>query len=243
MHASVESPPPLVSIVTVVFQARQDLPSLIDSVLRLKDEKTEFIVIDGGSDDGTRELLMQHDSVIDYWLSEPDKGIYDAMNKGVAAARGTFIFHLNAGDKLLTMPTRELEAAASKPIDAVAFRVSWNGEVEFRPRYGFALRLENTLHHQGTFFRRVGFPVYNERYRIFGDFDVNQRLALRGARVEIIDQVVAQHSGGGVSNVGSRTKHSEFFQVIAKNYGWFYLAPAWLLSKWHGLVARLPRSL
>jgi glycosyltransferase involved in cell wall biosynthesis len=82
---------PLLSIITVVFRARRDLPDLIDSVLRVKDETTEFIVIDGGSDDGTRELLCQYGSAIDYWVSEPDKGIYDAMNKGIAAAQGTFM--------------------------------------------------------------------------------------------------------------------------------------------------------
>jgi glycosyltransferase involved in cell wall biosynthesis len=234
--------PPLLSIITVVFRAKQDLPDLIESVSCLKDENTEFVVIDGGSDDGTPELLSQYGSVIDYWVSEPDKGIYDAMNKGIAAAQGTFIFHLNAGDKLLHIPTRELEAAAKQGIDAAAFRVSIDGKEEFRPARGFGLRLNNTLHHQGTFYRREGFPGYDIRYSVFADFDVNQRLALRGSRIEVFDQVVALHTTGGISDVNSRSNACEFFQVIVKNFGHTYFPVAWFLCKWRGLVAKLKRK-
>jgi glycosyltransferase involved in cell wall biosynthesis len=232
---------PLVSIITVVFRACQELPPLIESVSRLKTDRVEFLVIDGGSKDGTCELLSQYDSVIDYWVSEPDRGIYDAMNKGIAAARGTFLFHLNAGDRLLDIPIRELEAAASRGADVVAFRVSIDGVREFRPARGPVLRLKNTLHHQGTFYRREGFPVYDVRYRVFADFDANQRLARRGARVEIFDQVVATHMGGGLSDLHSRANVAEFFHVIRKNYGWTHLPPAWLICKLLGLKTRMAR--
>jgi glycosyltransferase involved in cell wall biosynthesis len=230
---------PLLSIITVVFQARDDLPGLIESVARLKNETVEFIVIDGGSKDGTCELLSQYDPVIDYWISEPDKGVYDAMNKGIAVAQGTFLFHLNAGDRLLHIPFRELEAAASNRTDVVAFRVSIDGKQEFRPGRGIALRLKNTLHHQGTFYKRERFPLYEVSYRVFADFDANQRLARSGARVEIFDQVVASHQGGGLSDVHTKANVREFFQVIRRNYGWSHLPPAWLICKWRGMKTRL----
>jgi glycosyltransferase involved in cell wall biosynthesis len=230
---------PLVSIITVVFRARQDLPGLLDSIIRLKDDSVELIVVDGGSDDGTCELLREYDSQIDYWLSEPDGGIYDAMNKGVAAARGTFLLHLNAGDRLVSIPRQELEEAALKNIEVVAFRVSIDGQFEFEPSRGIALRLNNTLHHQGTFFRRETFPAYDPKYKVFGDFDVNQRLAIRGAKMEVFDQVVALHTRGGISAISDPVIDSEFFGVIEKNYGRHYLPVAWFLCKWRGLKARL----
>jgi glycosyltransferase involved in cell wall biosynthesis len=230
---------PLVSIITVVFRAQQDLRDLIESVARLKQDNIEFIVIDGGSNDGTLELLQRYDSAIDYWVSEPDKGIYDAMNKGIAAARGTFLFHLNAGDRLLHIPVQELEAAASNSIDIVAFRVLIDAKYEFRPGRGVSLRLKNTLHHQGTFYKREGFPVYEINYRVFADFDANQRLVRRGAKVEIFDQVVATHMGGGLSDLHTKANVAEFFQVIKRNYGWTHLPPAWLICKWRGLRTRL----
>jgi len=229
---------PLVSIITVVFRARQDLPALIESVARLKTDNIEFIVIDGGSEDGTCELLSQYDSMIDYWVSEPDRGIYDAMNKGIAAAQGTFLFHLNAGDSLLHIPIRELEAAALNGTDVVAFRVSIDGNKEFRPSRGVGLRLKNTLHHQGTFYKREGFPAYNVNYRVFADFDANQRLARNGARIEIFDQIVSRHMGGGLSDLHTEANVSEFFRVIEGNYGWTHLLPAWLICKWRGLKTR-----
>ena len=232
---------PLVSIITVVFRACDELPDLIESVVRLKTDQVEFIVIDGGSKDGTCELLNEYDSLIDYWVSEPDRGVYDAMNKGIASARGAFLFHLNAGDRLLHIPVRELEAAAARGTDIVAFGVSIDGRREFRPSRGPLLRLKNTLHHQGTFYKREGFPVYDVSYKVFADFDANQRLARRGARIEIFDKIVAMHMGGGLSDIHSKANVSEFFHVIRQNYGWTYLPPAWLICKWQGLRTRLAR--
>ena len=241
-HLQKRSPSnPVVSIITVVFRARRDLRCLIENVLRLKNEQVEFIVIDGGSEDGTSELLCEYGPNIDYWVSEPDHGIYDAMNKGIAASRGTWILHLNAGDQLLSIPITDLEAATTSAIDVAAFRVLIDGSREFRPSYGIGLRFNNTLHHQGTFYRKEMLPTYDTGYKIFADFDVNQRLALRGARVKIFDKAVSIHMTDGVSNVSTRAAVSEFFDVIAKNYGWSYLAIAWLLCKWRGLESRLDR--
>jgi glycosyltransferase involved in cell wall biosynthesis len=233
---------PLVSIITVVFRARQDLPALLDSILRLKDDGIELIVVDGCSADGTCELLSGYGEQIDYWISEPDRGIYDAMNKGIAVARGKFLLHLNAGDRLLCIPRHQLEEAASRNVEVAAFRVSIDGHYEFEPSCGLGLRLKNTLHHQGTFFRRENFPDYYPKYRVFGDFDVNQRLALRGSKMEVFDEVVALHMTGGVSTVPDPAIDSEFFGVIAKNYGRPYLPLAWFLCKWRGFKARLGLS-
>ena len=78
---------PLVSIVIVVFRDCDEVAKIVGSILPFKTEELEIVVIDGGSKDGTVELLESFGKSIDYWLSEPDSGIYDAMNKGVRAAR------------------------------------------------------------------------------------------------------------------------------------------------------------
>lgn len=230
---------PLISIITVVYRAHDDLPFLLQSVFRLKNEQIELIVVDGGSKDGTVDLLRQHDSKIDYWISEADRGIYDAMNKGIAAARGTFLLHLNAGDRLLQAPLEELEAASAQNIDIAAFRVSIDGKYEFRPSSGIALMFDNTLHHQGTFFRREIFPMYDIKYKIFADFDVNQRMLLSNARIAVFNRVVALHLTGGVSGRPTDAAVSEFLGIIAKNYGWKCLAIARLMGKWRGFKWRL----
>ena len=226
---------PLVSIVVVVYQAVSDLRVVVDSILRHKDDDVELIIIDGGSKDGTVEYLQAYDGHIGYWISEPDLGIYDAMNKAIAKAKGMYLLHLNAGDQLLRIPKQELLQAKEEGIDVAAFRVSIDGRQEFRPSNGLSLRFSNTLHHQGTFFRRDTFPRYDLRYRIFADFDVNQKLALRGARIKLYSTVVASHANDGVSNRASKAVDAEFFGVIRENYGLWPLTFAWIVRKWSGL--------
>ncbi len=89
---------PKVSIVTVVYNDAKGLEKTIKSVINQTYKNVEFIIIDGGSTDGTVEIIKKYEDYIDYWVSEEDKGIYDAMNKGIKAATGTWINFMNAGD-------------------------------------------------------------------------------------------------------------------------------------------------
>jgi glycosyltransferase involved in cell wall biosynthesis len=228
---------PLVSIIIVVFQDCKELGLVLETVLPKKSRNVEIIVIDGGSYDGSAELLRQYDSEIDYWVSEPDDGLYDAMNKGIAAARGRFIYHINAGDRLLCLPMDELLDADADGVDIASFAVSVDGKGRFLPSAGSRLRINNTLHHQGTFYRRSKFPGYNLKYRIFADFDAHQRMARQGARVRLSDTVVALHTNGGVSHQRASTK--ELYRVVASNYGMAYVPLTWLDGKWKGLKRRL----
>ena len=114
---------PLVSIVIVLFRDREECVRLLDNIFAFDPRQFELIVIDGGSDDGTVEVLREWDDKIDYWLSEPDSGIYDAMNKGIAAAHGEYIFHLNAGDTLKSIPSETLAACLKDEVDVASFAV------------------------------------------------------------------------------------------------------------------------
>lgn len=89
---------PLISIITIVRNADRELENTIQSVLSLNYPNIEFIIIDGGSEDGTVNVIKAHTEQIAYWISEPDKGIYDAMNKGLAKATGEWVSFMNAGD-------------------------------------------------------------------------------------------------------------------------------------------------
>lgn len=89
---------PLVTIITVVYNNDHYLQSAIESVITQTYDNLEYIIVDGGSTDGTLEIIRQYEDRIDYWVSEPDKGLYDAMNKGVALANGEVIGILNSDD-------------------------------------------------------------------------------------------------------------------------------------------------
>ena len=89
---------PLISIITVVYNGSKTLEQTIQSVLNQTYKNIEYIIIDGGSTDGTLDIMKKYDNHINYWISEPDKGLYDAMNKGIGVAKGELIGMINSDD-------------------------------------------------------------------------------------------------------------------------------------------------
>lgn len=98
IHKQSEVNRPLVSIITVVYNAERFLDATIQSVINQTYENKEYIIIDGGSDDNTLDIIKKYEEFIDCWISEPDRGIYDAMNKGISLCSGSIIGLINSGD-------------------------------------------------------------------------------------------------------------------------------------------------
>jgi glycosyltransferase involved in cell wall biosynthesis len=217
---------PVVSIIVVVFRDRLELEQLLANLAPFRCPEVELIVIDGGSDDGTGDVLKGRSDEIDFWLSERDSGIYDAMNKGISAARGEFVLHVNAGDQLLELPLAQLNLLAESEIDVVCCRVLEDDSNLFIPRNDWLLRFDNTWHHQGTFYRRARHMLYDPSYRVFGDFDHNQRLRRAECSVQLLDTIVATHRTDGVSR-GESTR-SEIFRSIRSNFGPLHQIPAFV---------------
>ena len=92
---------PLISIITVTLNAVNFLERTIESIISQTYKNIEYIIIDGGSTDNTLNIIKKHEKIIDYWKSEPDKGIYDAMNKGILSAMGEWVYLINSDDYLI----------------------------------------------------------------------------------------------------------------------------------------------
>jgi glycosyltransferase involved in cell wall biosynthesis len=206
------------SIITVVFNGGSELGPVMDSVRKARSRSelaTEYIIVDGDSQDGTVGLIKRRSNEVDQWISEPDKGLYDAMNKGIRMAKGEWLYFLNCGDQLLAVPGCLQSAGANYEI--VSGRVLINGWYSYRPRWDWLFRFGNFLHHQGTFYRRDKMMPYSSKYRILADINNNQRMYKAGYRCLILEDVVAIHKADGVSN--DRLKRLERYRVFYDNFG------------------------
>ena len=168
---------PLISIITVVFNDEQKLEKTIQSVLKQLYDYVEYIIIDAGSMDGTLDIIKKYNNQIDYWVSEPDKGLYDAMNKGISLSSG-YILMLNSGDILSSNHTLKNIAEKLVRDDVIYYGSVWNYNdyvsYEVPPRNGIK-SLEwiksNIPPHQGSFIhanihRKCLYPI---EYKIGAD--------------------------------------------------------------------------
>ena len=229
---------PLISVVTVVLNGEKYLEQAIQSVINQPYENLEYLVIDGGSNDGTLGILNRYSDELDYWLSEPDQGIYHAMNKGWNLSRGEFVYYLGADDALIELPIQALVKAQARAIDIVHGDVVLSNSRRFVSRYGFTLKLNNTLHHQGLFLRRSLFTVspFNQKLKVFSDFDLNQRLWKSQRTALKTDCLVAYFR---LTRERNTRNSGEFFQTIRRNFGVSTMACAYVYLRMRGFAYAL----
>jgi len=171
------SQPPILSIITVVRNGANSIEKCIASVDRFASPAVEYIVIDGGSTDGTIDLLLRHGKTIDFWSSEPDHGIYDAMNKGVAKAQGQWILFLGSDDEM-AIPAEELISHLRIPGTIYYGNAYWKHSGRTYDGLFSAAKLARTnLCQQAVLYPRPALlkHPFNLRYRFQGDWELNMR--------------------------------------------------------------------
>lgn len=213
-----------ISIITVVKNGADCLEGTILSVIEKKaDADLDYIIIDGASTDGTTDIIKKYADHISYWVSEPDNGIYDAMNKAWAVAGdNSFILFLGAGDRLIDLPET---MNSFRQNDVVYGSVRMGEKTVFNARADFHLKLYNSLHHQALLVHKAFHPgpPFNCRYRVYADFDFNQRLKKSGAHFVHSPDFIGYARPGGVSD---RRCFSESLNVISNNFGFLWAALA-----------------
>ena len=222
----------------MVLNGNKYLEQAIQSVINQPYESLEYIIIDGGSRDGTLDIIKRYEEWIDYWVSEPDKGIYDAMNKGWAASHGDYVYYLGADDVLLSLPISSITQARRDNIDLVYGDVRLSNGRYFKSRYGIELLVNNSLHHQGLFIKRSLFmnPPFRTDYRVFSDFDLNQRLYKQGKRALAVHEPIAFFR---LTRTRQDSCSAEFFEIVRRNFGPFVMGVSYLFLKTRGLIFRL----
>ena len=166
----------LISIITVAYNNKNGLKETIKSVINQTYRNFEFVIIDGGSNDGSKELLESYSSQIDFWVSEPDKGIYNAMNKGIRKASGEYLIFMNSGDRFSANDILEKITPHFNNEDIVYGNAYY--ELENRKKYEYKIPpkitigslLKEPICHQSAFFRKELFEKY-------GLYDENNKIA------------------------------------------------------------------
>ena len=155
-----------VSIITINYNNNLGLIKTISSVIAQTFKNFEFIVIDGGSNDGSVETIKENSDIIDYWVSEKDKGIYHAMNKGVAQASGDFLLMLNSGDSLASFDTLSDVFKDKEYSDSILYgNIRWESKDTvfkdsiFPDSLNFKYFWLNSIGHQAAFIKRSAHDI------------------------------------------------------------------------------------
>lgn len=198
---------PLITVITVVFNAEASLEETLQSVFIQNYPYLEYIVIDGGSTDKTLAIVEQYDSKLSHWRSEADLGLYDAMNKGIALSHGHLICLLNAGDRHEPHTLERLSKAWQSTLKPSIFvghcqtlkKNSSEGYIEFvRPQQ----LPSKMLPHASVFVSRNIYEqlgLFDLNFRIASDFDFLCRCYSNQVSFELIDNVLTTVEPRGVS--------------------------------------------
>lgn len=187
---------PKISVITVCYNEAANIKATLDSIVNQTFRDFELIVVDGGSTDGTKEIIQQYANRITWWCSEADRGIYNAMNKGVTHASGEYVIFMNGGDRFHNIKVMENVFSENVTADIIeGHTIGSNGEridLEYDD-LGKKL-LADGICHQSTFIRRqllINHP-YSEQYKLAADWRFwIQTLLCEGRTHQYVDIIVA----------------------------------------------------
>jgi glycosyltransferase involved in cell wall biosynthesis len=207
------------SIITVNYNNKEGLRKTIESVINQTFRDFEYIVIDGGSSDGSGELLREYSDKITYWVSEPDKGIYNGMNKGIAKATGDYLNFMNSGDCFFANDVLQRVADYNYDADFIVGRDYHYSERRQQghasiqpPRTTMMHFFMATLDHQSSFIRRELFngSPYDESHRLVSDWIFYvEKIVGEGRQVQFIPDIICRREEGGLSEQQRERNRSE----------------------------------
>jgi len=193
---------PLVTVVIVVRNAVDVIENALASVYAQSKDLCELIVVDGVSTDGTLDVLKKYSEQIDYWISEPDGGIYDAMNKGIKQANGKYLYFLGSDD-VLTVDIRSLASVLTDPLTIYYgyVRTSMSSRAD-GPCSVWRIAV-CTINHQSMFYPIAAFEdaAYSLKYKVLADWAFNLRcFGNKHLRFQYIPYEIAYYSLSGMSS-------------------------------------------
>lgn len=221
-----------ISVVTVCYNAVDCIEQTMLSVLDQTYHDIEYIIIDGGSTDGTVDIIKKYADRLAYWISEPDKGIYDAMNKGIAVATGDYINFMNAGDTFRDQSSIDTYVDVIKPESEIIY-----GDVIIKYHSRFQYRKPLWLDHLSeclpfchqSVIVKTGLlrdRQFDTSYRILGDYDFFYSCYKRGLCFQYIPEALSVYdSTEGVSKDCLSEIMAEKFRIWGIEHNWLLKLP------------------
>lgn len=220
-----------ISIITVVYNVADLLEKTIKSIVGQTCTNFEYIIIDGASTDGTVNIIKKYANQINYWVSEPDEGLYHAMNKGLKMATGDFVWFINAGDEIFDENTLQnlVKLADRKHADLLygeTLIIEKNGNNIGMRRQTVpenlswkSLKMGMVVCHQSFIPHRSIAPLYNLKYLYSSDIDWLIKCLKKGENIVNSKQILSRYLDGGKSKKTIIPSIKERFRIMVKNYG------------------------
>ena len=223
---------PKFSIITVTYNAENVLEDTIESVITQTYKNIEYIIIDGASTDSTLAIIEKYKERIRV-ISEPDKGLYDAMNKGIKLATGDYLCFLNAGDSFHEDDTLQLMVHSIHGNELPDILYGETAIVDNARHFLHMRRLSAPEHlnwqsfkqgmlvcHQAFFARHTLMEPYNLSYRFSADFDWCIRLMKKAHTLHNTHLTIIDYLDEGMTTQNQKASLKERFRIMVKHYGW-----------------------
>jgi glycosyltransferase involved in cell wall biosynthesis len=220
---------PKLTVITIVYNNVRDIERTVLSVLNQTYPNIEYLVIDGASNDGTLDILKKYEGRLAKLISEKDKGIYDAMNKGLALASGEYILFMNSGDELYAADTVENVFASAPDADIYygeteMYNEDWKslGQRRHKAPETFSwkdFKYGMSISHQAIYIRRSLTEPYDPQYKLSADIDWIIKAAKKAVKIVNTRMYVAKYLVGGMSKKKHRQSLIERFHIFSKHYG------------------------
>lgn len=216
------------SIITINYNNKKGLQKTIQSVIHQGFLDYEFIIIDGGSTDGSVEEIELNSLKINFWVSEKDNGVYDAMNKGILKSSGEYCYFLNSGDFLCDKDVLENLFSNSTDADIIYGNMLPEGKVRIEhglKEINFYHFFIGSIYHQSAFIKRTLFDVvglYDKKYKVVADWDFFLKaIFINNCSTKYIDLEIACYELGGLSFQDSQSNLQDRRVILEKYFPLF----------------------
>jgi glycosyltransferase involved in cell wall biosynthesis len=220
------------SVITVTYNAEHTLERTLKSVRKQTYPAIEHIIVDGNSNDGTVALIHRYENERLKWISEPDKGLYDAMNKGIKMATGDYLCFLNAGDTFYDTDTVQKIFASSDEGHSPDILYGETAIVDDNGRFLHMRRLQAPKNltwksfkhgmvvcHQAFIVKRELVEPYDLSYRFSADFDWCIRMMKKAKNIYNTDLILVNYLNTGMTTANRKASLRERYRIMEKHYG------------------------